>query len=59
MVGVKKNETRKVKVKLPDNFNEKELVNKEAVFDCKIQAIKIPDEIKSMMNLQKIWEQKI
>ena len=46
LIGVKKNETRKVKVKLPDNFNEKELVNKEAVFDCKIQAIKIPDEIK-------------
>ncbi len=46
LVGAKKNETRKVKVKLPNNFNEKELINKEAIFNCKIQAIKIPEDVK-------------
>ena len=31
---------------LPENFPEKELVNKKAVFECKITAIKNPEDVK-------------
>ena len=46
LVGVKKNENKKVEVSLPENFPEKELVNKKAVFECKITAIKNPEDVK-------------
>tara|TARA_Y100000591_G_C21787373_1_gene674578 strand:+ start:52 stop:1473 length:1422 start_codon:yes stop_codon:yes gene_type:complete len=44
--GVKKNEIKNVKVKLPENFPEKELVNKNAIFECKITSVKINQEVK-------------
>ena len=44
--GVKKNETKKVEVNLPENFPKKELINKKAVFDCKINSVKIPEDVK-------------
>ena len=53
LVGVKKNETKKVEVKLPENFPEKEIANKKAVFDCKITNIKINQEVKIDDNFAK------
>ena len=44
--GVKKNDTKKVEVNLPENFPKKELINKKAVFDCKINSVKTPEEVK-------------
>ncbi len=46
LVGVKKNDIKKVEVLLPENFPEKELVNKKAVFDCNIMAVKNPEDVK-------------
>ena len=42
----KKDETINVKVNLPENFPEKELINKKAKFNCKILNIKNPEEVK-------------
>ena len=44
--GVKKNDTKNVEVNLPENFPKKELVNKKAIFECKINAVKIPEDVK-------------
>ena len=44
--GVKKNDLKKVQVKLPENFPEKELINKNAIFECKITSIKVNQEVK-------------
>tara|TARA_B100000003_G_scaffold185700_1_gene180171 strand:- start:672 stop:1775 length:1104 start_codon:yes stop_codon:yes gene_type:complete len=41
LVGVKKNDSKKVEVMLPENFPEKDVANKKAVFECKITNIKI------------------
>jgi len=46
LIGVKKNEEKKVEAILPENFPEKELVNKKAQFNCKIINIQNPDEVK-------------
>ena len=46
LVGVKKNDTKKVEVNLPENFPKKELINKKAVFDCKINSVKTPEDVK-------------
>ena len=46
LIGVKKNEDKKVNVKLPENFNVKELINKDAIFNCKILNVKEPTETK-------------
>ncbi|MDC3005024.1 trigger factor [Candidatus Pelagibacter sp.] len=46
LIGSKKKEERKVKVKLPENFPEKDIINKEAVFNCKITSVKIPEDVK-------------
>ena len=46
LVGVKKNDIKKVEVLLPENFPEKELVNKKAVFECNITAVKNPEDVK-------------
>ncbi len=46
LIGVKKNDTKKVEVNLPENFPEKELVNKKAIFECKITNVKINQEVK-------------
>ncbi len=46
LLKVKKNDEAKVEVNLPDNFPEKELVGKKAIFLCKIIAIKKAKEVK-------------
>jgi trigger factor len=46
LVGVKKGEVKVVEATLPENFPEKDLVNKKAKFNCKVLAIKNPDEVK-------------
>ena len=46
LLGVKKNETVIVDAVLPENFPEKELANKKAKFNCKVSALKIPEEVK-------------
>ena len=46
LLKVKKGENVKVSVNLPENFPEKELVGKEAVFECKITSVKKAQEIK-------------
>ena len=46
LVGTKKNYNKKVEVPLPENFPEKELVNKKAIFECNITAIKNPEDVK-------------
>ena len=51
--GVRKNDTKKVKVKLPENFSEKELVGKFAIFNCKILSVKNQKKLLLMMSLRK------
>ena len=46
LIGVKKNESKVVDAVLPENFPEKQLANKKAKFDCKIIAVKKPEEVK-------------
>ena len=43
LCGVKKNESREVKVVLPENYPKKEFANKMAIFKCKILSIKSPE----------------
>ena len=46
LIGVKKSDDKNVEVKLPENFPEKELVNKNAIFNCKIISVKKSEETK-------------
>ena len=46
VIGVKKNDEKIVKVKLPDNYPKKELAGKDSEFKCKITNIKSPEEQK-------------
>jgi len=46
LIGAKKDDQKIVEATLPENFPEKELVNKNAKFDCKIINVKNPEEIK-------------
>jgi len=46
MIGVKKNDNKKVEVSLPENFPEKELINKKAIFECNISSVKKPEDVK-------------
>ncbi len=46
LLGVKKGEEKTVEAVLPENFPEKELINKKAKFVCKISTIKNPEETK-------------
>ena len=46
LIGVKKGEKKIVEATLPENFPEKELINKKAKFNCKILSIKNPEEVK-------------
>ena len=41
---IKKGKRKKVEVNLPENFPEKNLVNKKAIFDCNITNIKKPEQ---------------
>ena len=51
--GVKNKQDQKVEVKLPENFPEKEVSNKSAIFECKITAVKKPEETKIDDNFAK------
>jgi len=46
LIGVKKDDEKIVEATLPENFPEKELINKKAKFNCKIINVKIPEEVK-------------
>jgi len=53
LIGVKKGEDKAVKAVLPENFPEKDLVNKTAKFNCKIINIKNPEDVKIDDNFAK------
>ncbi len=46
LIGLKKNEIKKVTSTLPQNHPKKELANKKAIFECKIVNIKCPKKNK-------------
>ena len=46
LIGVKKDDEKVVEATLPENFPEKELVNKKAKFNCKILSVKKAAEVK-------------
>ncbi len=46
LLGVKKGDEKTVEATLPENFPEKEFINKKAKFVCKILTIKNPEETK-------------
>ncbi len=46
LIGVKKDDEKVVEATLPDNFPEKELINKKAKFNCKILSVKQKAEVK-------------
>ncbi len=46
LIGVKKDDEKIVEAVLPENFPEKELVNKKALFNCKILSVKQAKEVK-------------
>ncbi len=46
LIGVKKEDQKIVEATLPENFPEKELINKKAKFSCKIISVKQPEEVK-------------
>jgi len=46
LIGVKKDDEKVVEATLPENYPEKDLVNKKAKFNCKILSVKQPQEVK-------------
>jgi len=46
LIKAKKDEIINVEVNLPENFPEKELTGKKAIFECKITAVKKSKEVK-------------
>jgi trigger factor len=46
LIGTKNGDEKIVEAILPENFPEKDLVNKKAKFNCKILSVKIPEETK-------------
>ena len=46
LIGVKKGDEKVVEATLPENYPEKELVNKKAKFNCKILSVKQAQEVK-------------
>jgi trigger factor len=53
LIGVKKDDEKIVDAVLPENFPEKELINKSAKFKCKILNVKNPEEVKIDDNFAK------
>ena len=53
LIGVKKDEEKIIDAILPENFPEKELVNKSAKFNCKIIKIQSPEDVKVDDNFAK------
>ena len=45
LLGVKKNDEKKILVKLPENFHDKGVANKNAEFICKILFVKNPEKV--------------
>ena len=45
LIGVKKNDEKKILIKLPENFPEKDVANKNAEFSCKILFVKNPEKV--------------
>ena len=43
--GVKKNDEKSINIKLPDNFPEKDVASKHAIFTCKILFVKNPEKV--------------
>ncbi|MBD1135694.1 trigger factor [Pelagibacterales bacterium SAG-MED47] len=46
LVGAKNGDEKMVEAILPENFPEKDFINKKAKFSCKILSVKIPEETK-------------
>ena len=46
LIGVKKGDNKKIKVKFPENYTQKDLQNADAVFECNIKKISTPQESK-------------
>jgi len=46
LIGVKKNDNKTIEVNLPENYPNKELVNKKAKFECKIINVQTANETK-------------
>ncbi len=46
LIGLKKGDNKKIKVKFPENYGQKDLQNAEAVFECNIKKISTPQESK-------------
>ena len=53
LIGVKKDEEKIVDAILPENFPEKELVNKSAKFNCKVIKVQSPEDVKVDDNFAK------
>ncbi len=53
LIGAKKEDEKIVEAILPENFPEKDLVNKKAKFNCKILSVKQPEEVKIDDNFAK------
>ena len=45
LIGVKKDDEKLVEAVLPENFPEKNLINKKAKFKCKVTSIKNPEKV--------------
>ena len=45
LIGVKKNDEKKILIKLPENFPDKDVANKNAEFICKILFVKNPEKV--------------
>ena len=54
LIGTKINQSKSVSVKLPENYPKKDLINKQAIFICKILNIKKPKAIKIDDNFAKL-----
>ena len=46
LIGLKKNDEKKIESNLPENFPEKELQNKKAIFNCKITSVQHKQDVK-------------
>ena len=53
LIGVKIGDQKIVEAVLPENFPEKEFVNKKAKFDCKVINVKNPEDVKIDDNFAK------
>ncbi|WP_023648639.1 trigger factor [Candidatus Pelagibacter ubique] len=53
LIGIKKDDEKIVDAILPENFPEKELINKAAKFKCKILNLKNPEDVKIDDNFAK------